>query len=401
MHAVCACGLLASGQVLVTMVGRAVRVGRSTIAAVTRAAEPEGASDGANNWRAEAELLQARAALARAQAELAEMKAQASRAEATDAEKAQPVVSKLALEGFLDNVQSKRDTTASLADFKFLETASSPQVSRPAGLLKSAAASELFSILAHLDAIETFGENQTVLAFMMQASIANLLGWIDVSGVGSGAAASPGDAAIGPPGSAMAQDVAALRRGLQPEVVLAALVKLDRDGEEQQRDWRPLARVFARARQLADIAEKVVPWNKIYPEALEQTAGMRIDEVRRAVLSFLREAERAEPGSWSDAEVEEAQRLLAQDGRSRAIFSRAEYVASNMNKSVEGAAALAPFLLIGLLGLVYYCIFESGPPTDGSLPAFDGGLPLYGLKEGAQGITPAAAGELPLYGLKR
>jgi len=84
-----------------------------------------------------------------------------------------------------------------------------------------------------------------------------------------------------------------------------------------------------------------VPWDRVFPDALEHASGVRREELRDSAVAFVRVAARAGIDTWSKDELSEAAELMKKDNSLKKVLTRTEEVVEGMGSTVVGVFRLA------------------------------------------------------------
>ena len=152
-------------------------------------------------------------------------------------------------------------------------------------------------------------------------------------------------------------------------------------------DWRPC---FERLRnvRLSAIMSDALNWTTLFPDRLTELTGISTLDSKARVVDFLASNAFKESGSWSNAELYAAEKLIAGDPKLARVFDRIENVKNSIAENMR-KAGITP--IIGLVFLVAAVVFlcngvnlSMNPGGDGSLIPDQSqlkDLPLVGLEK--------------------
>mmetsp|Transcript_48303 Transcript_48303/g.154888 ORF Transcript_48303/g.154888 Transcript_48303/m.154888 type:complete len:275 (+) Transcript_48303:73-897(+) len=252
-----------------------------------------------------------------------------------------------------------------------------PSAKRPHMLLRSPEALRLIGMLGRLEGVTVMGNN-TGLGIILSAAVASLYRFTppSLADKAENSKLPPEVELAAPP--ELKGELVRVRQALDPELLFVAFVgSNDPATGKVTKDWRPLVYALQRASsRLHELVDKAVNWNQVVPEALSRASGIGREELREAVVACVRLATAAEPGSWTNRELEVAERMVQEDPVLQKVAARADTVVANMGDSVQGLLALVPIAFFALLALVGWCAF--GGANGGSAPVDE--LPMLTLK---------------------
>eukprot|EP00931_Biecheleriopsis_adriatica_P100586 TRINITY_DN75870_c0_g1_i1.p1 TRINITY_DN75870_c0_g1~~TRINITY_DN75870_c0_g1_i1.p1 ORF type:complete len:417 (-),score=93.71 TRINITY_DN75870_c0_g1_i1:12-1241(-) len=305
--------------------------------------------------KAEVEVAEARAAVAQAKAALAAAQAGESRVDEVSSPPAT-----------VSEAPSVAVPVLDLASF-------SEDERRPAAFFFDREGAELFDLFERLENVEIMG-----MANVTQLD-AVLRGWF--MSIYQFTVASMGDLPPDAPED-VRRNIKDLGGSLDADAIASALAPRGSGS-----DWRPFVKGLGENPRFADIMEDALQFQILFPEPITRATGLSLDECKARVLNFFRGSSFKEAGSWTDAELQAAERLVANNPKLQKVLGRFESVRESLSETIKTAAG-APLVALGFLLLsIAFCCFGMGQDPNlnggaGSMPQADTqNLPLFKLEK--------------------
>eukprot|EP00929_Paragymnodinium_shiwhaense_P050015 TRINITY_DN25207_c0_g1_i1.p1 TRINITY_DN25207_c0_g1~~TRINITY_DN25207_c0_g1_i1.p1 ORF type:complete len:449 (-),score=106.92 TRINITY_DN25207_c0_g1_i1:43-1389(-) len=293
------------------------------------------------------DVLTAKAAMARAKADLA-------------AAEAKQVVGEASFDAAMGSSSSpsQQQSLESLLDAVVEERQAED---KPERLLRSREGSNMLDMLARFEQTKLLGE-QTALGFVTSSLLAQLsmIMPTDMGGMSTDPAEPSRDGRT--LSKEVLDDFEVVRSAITPEAVFGFMNPEDLPPGIVSRplDVRPLVAALARARNPVRLIEQALPWSRIFPEPLTRACGITEGEARLVTLDFVRRALEETPGYWTDAQMDEAAKLVEQDTRLKMVVNRVKTDVSSMGNVVNRSMAALPLLVLALFVGVCCCLSNLG-----------------------------------------
>ncbi|CAE8634214.1 unnamed protein product [Polarella glacialis] len=196
------------------------------------------------------------------------------------------------------------------------------------------------------------------------------------------------------------RSVMELGGALSADAIAGALApRRVQDGRVSGGDMRPLLKALGSVRRLAEIVDDALQWETVFTPFVQESTGISLVDGKARILTFLRSSAFREAGDWTDAELQDAELLVASDPRLQKVFDRMEVVRASLSDYFSKAAGF-PILALVLLvaAIAFLCLGVKLDPNMGGAGSSGDAVNSVG------GVTPPSLSDLqglPLFKLDK